>query len=273
MDSNIKTKVCSCCKKELPLSFFYRNKRITDGFSVYCKECESEKRRKRNQRSDIIENRRKRDRKYRQTEKSKQYRSLYHKSESYKKISKTYRESEKGKQTQRICNSRPERIRKDREYRKSEKCKEVWRKSATKRIKEGKNAELLRKRRRTNPNFKIQELLRGRLLREIKRRKFNKNSSALDLLGCSIDELKKYLEMQFEPGMTWDNHGENGWHIDHIIPCSYFDLKDPEQQRICFNYRNLQPLWKVDNIKKSNKVPDNVEELVEFLKQEIKNDT
>lgn len=53
---------------------------------------------------------------------------------------------------------------------------------------------------------------------------------------------------------------------------SNFDLTKEENQRICLNYRNLQPLWKVDNIKKSNKVPDNVEELVEFLKQEINND-
>lgn len=74
--------------------------------------------------------------------------------------------------------------------------------------------------------------------------------------------------MQFEPGMTWENYGTE-WHVDHIVPCSYFDLTDPEQQRICFNYRNLQPLWAKDNLEKSNSVSDNVEELVEFLKQEI----
>ena len=54
-----------------------------------------------------------------------------------------------------------------------------------------------------------------------------------------------------------------------IIPCAYFDLTKEENQRICFNYRNLQPLWARDNYKKSDEVPDNVEELVEFLKQEI----
>lgn len=77
--------------------------------------------------------------------------------------------------------------------------------------------------------------------------------------------------MQFEPGMTWDNlgKGEGKWQIDHIIPCSYFDLTKEENQRICFNYRNLQPLWAKDNLEKSNSVSDNIEELVEFLKQEI----
>lgn len=77
--------------------------------------------------------------------------------------------------------------------------------------------------------------------------------------------------MKFEPGMTWDNlgKGEGKWQIDHIIPCSYFDLTKEENQRICFNYRNLQPLWAKDNLEKSNSVSDNIEELVEFLKQEI----
>lgn len=80
--------------------------------------------------------------------------------------------------------------------------------------------------------------------------------------------------MQFEPGMTWDNlgKGEGKWQIDHIIPCSYFDLTKEENQRICFNYRNLQPLWAKDNVKKSNKIPNNVEEIVEFLKREIYGD-
>ena len=76
--------------------------------------------------------------------------------------------------------------------------------------------------------------------------------------------------MQFEPGMTWDNYGE--WQIDHIIPCSYFDLTKEENQRICFNYRNLQPLWASENNKKKAKVPDNVEEIVEFLRKEINNE-
>lgn len=101
----------------------------------------------------------------------------------------------------------------------------------------------------------------------------SKKNSTFDLIGCSLDELRVHLEQQFEPGMTWENYGgKDGWQIDHIIPISYFDLTKEENQRICLNYRNLQLLWKVDNIKKSNKVPDNVEELVEFLKQEINND-
>ena len=53
--------------------------------------------------------------------------------------------------------------------------------------------------------------------------------------------------------MTWKNHGRFGWHIDHIRACSRFDLSDLSQQKKCFNYTNLQPLWAKDNIRKSNK--------------------
>ena len=78
-----------------------------------------------------------------------------------------------------------------------------------------------------------------------------KTAHTLELLGCTVDELKAHLERQFQPGMTWDNYSYRGWHIDHIAPCSVFDLTDPEQQRICFNYNNLQPLWAKDNMQKS----------------------
>jgi DNA/RNA endonuclease G (NUC1) len=54
--------------------------------------------------------------------------------------------------------------------------------------------------------------------------------------------------------MNWENYGKNGWHIDHIIPCASFDLTDPKQQKNCFHYTNLQPLWAADNIRKSDKI-------------------
>ena len=61
----------------------------------------------------------------------------------------------------------------------------------------------------------------------------------------------EHIEKQFKPGMTWERYGE--WHVDHIRPCASFDLTDPEQQTICFNYENLQPLWAIDNMKKGAK--------------------
>ena len=74
---------------------------------------------------------------------------------------------------------------------------------------------------------------------------------AEELVGCSIHFLKEYLSKQFKPGMNWDNVGK--WHVDHIIPVAKFDLKDPEQQKICFHYTNLQPLWATENLKKGKK--------------------
>ncbi len=74
-------------------------------------------------------------------------------------------------------------------------------------------------------------------------------------MGCSISYYKDYLESKFQEGMTWKNYGVNGWHIDHIIPCSAFDLTDPEEVKKCFHYTNTQPLWAKDNRKKSNTIP------------------
>jgi len=67
-------------------------------------------------------------------------------------------------------------------------------------------------------------------------------------IGCSVNELKKWLELKFQEGMTWDNYGK--WHIDHIKPCCKFNLADIDDQKKCFHYTNLQPLWAKDNRKK-----------------------
>ena len=69
-----------------------------------------------------------------------------------------------------------------------------------------------------------------------------------------MQDLKIHLQEKWLPGMSWENYGYYGWHIDHIIPCSKFDLSKLEEQKKCFHFTNLQPLWAADNIKKSNKV-------------------
>lgn len=75
--------------------------------------------------------------------------------------------------------------------------------------------------------------------------------SSINLLGCSIFNLRKHLEFMFRPGMSWSNYGE--WHIDHIRPCANFDLTKPKQQKECFHYTNLQPLWASENLSKGAK--------------------
>ena len=52
--------------------------------------------------------------------------------------------------------------------------------------------------------------------------------------------------------MSWDNYGRDGWHVDHIRSCASCDLNDEEQQLVCFNWRNLRPMWAAENISKSD---------------------
>ncbi len=100
-------------------------------------------------------------------------------------------------------------------------------------------------------NYLIKTKLRTRLSQALKRnQKFGKT---LNLLGCSIEQFKIYLESQFTKGMNWDNYGIYGWHIDHKKPCAKFDLSKPSEQYKCFHYSNLQPLWAIDNLKKGSK--------------------
>lgn len=101
------------------------------------------------------------------------------------------------------------------------------------------------------PSYKISKVLRSRLGVAIKGNQ--KSGSAVSDLGCTIDQLKQHLESQFLPGMTWDNWGKEGWHIDHIRPLASFDLTDREQFLQACNFTNLQPLWAKDNLTKGAK--------------------
>lgn len=104
---------------------------------------------------------------------------------------------------------------------------------------------------KNNINYRILCNLRSRLSMAIAG--VTKTDTTKNLLDCSIEHLKKHLESQFSEGMNWDNYGLNGWEIDHIIPCSKFNLSVLDQQKECFHYTNLQPLWASDNRRKNSK--------------------
>jgi arginine decarboxylase-like protein len=106
--------------------------------------------------------------------------------------------------------------------------------------------------RRANPAAKIAANLRSRLNKAV--RGLVKQGSAVRDLGCSVPELKKHLEDRFLPGMSWENYGPKGWHIDHILPLSSFDLQERDQFLAACHYTNLQPLWATDNLVKNDKV-------------------
>jgi len=111
--------------------------------------------------------------------------------------------------------------------------------------------ERLRNRRKIDPTYKLIMNLRRRTLLALKGK--NKSASTMTLLGVpNVEFLWLHLEKLFKPGMTRENHGK--WHIDHIKPCSSFDLTKPEEQAKCFNYTNLQPLWASENLSKGNRI-------------------
>jgi len=92
-----------------------------------------------------------------------------------------------------------------------------------------------------------------RVISALKSQNLKKQHKTMDLVGCTPNELRTYLENLFIEGMTWENHGEV-WHIDHIRPCASFNLEDERELYTCFNYTNLQPLFVKDNLSKNNKV-------------------
>lgn len=105
---------------------------------------------------------------------------------------------------------------------------------------------------KTDIKHKLRVLLRSRLNKALNRN--YKSGSAVRDLGCTVEELKSYLESKFLPGMTWDNYGLYGWHIDHIKPLASFDLSDRKQMLEACHYTNLQPLWANDNLSKNDKL-------------------
>ena len=109
----------------------------------------------------------------------------------------------------------------------------------------------------SDPAYKIMCLLRTRLTKSIRNAMAQKASNTLDLLGCSIGRFGDYISAHFKPGMSWAKVLTGEIHIDHIKPIASFDLTDPEQQKACFHFLNLQPLWSIENLTKGSTYPIN----------------
>ena len=114
-----------------------------------------------------------------------------------------------------------------------------------------KNKIIIREKRRSNPTYKLINNLRKRVWSTLKGK--NKSANTITLLGIpNVQFLWIHLEKSFKPGMTRKNYGK--WHLDHIKPCSSFDLTKASEQRKCFHYTNLQPLWASENLAKGSKI-------------------
>jgi hypothetical protein len=105
-----------------------------------------------------------------------------------------------------------------------------------------------------NTSGRLKRRIMSRIWSAMKRQNVN-GSGTFAVVGCTPEQLRQHIEKQFQPGMSFDNYGE--WHVDHMRPCASFDLNDPAQFTECFNWRNLQPLWAADNLRKSDSYAQN----------------
>ena len=107
-------------------------------------------------------------------------------------------------------------------------------------------------RRRKDPLYKLGVNLSSRLRSALKRASYSKSRRALSMFGCTLKRLKRHLESKFTTGMTWENYGYHGWHVDHKKPISSATSRR-DLYRL-FHYKNLQPLWQKDNFSKGSKI-------------------
>jgi hypothetical protein len=116
-----------------------------------------------------------------------------------------------------------------------------------------KSRDYNRKRYYNDPVYRFGELTKTKIRNALKRASANKAAKTIELVGCSTKDLMSHIKSMWKPGMSWENYGIKGWHIDHIRPCAAFDLTDPEQQKQCFHWTNLQPLWAQENWAKGDR--------------------
>ncbi len=217
----MKTKICTKCYKYKNLSNFSKN-----GTSCWCKQCVKEYNKDYN-----IKNKKRlkiQKQQFYQEHKEEIINKVQEYAKDHKKSIIIYQKQYKDKNKE-----------KSKQYQKSY---------------QNRRNQQRNKRYKIDINYKLIELLRGRLYKALKNNW--KKGKTIELLACSIEELKKHLESKFTEGMNWKTHGrgKGKWNIDHIKPCSSFDLSKPEEQHKCFNFNNLQPLWAIDNLRKSDKI-------------------
>lgn len=214
-------KKCSKCHKSLSKENFYKNPNHSDGLFSCCKVCHNVCAKK---------YRDKNDNKERMKIWVKEFRKKDNWKEKNKEYLKKYRQTQKYKDYTKQYTSMRNKSLKGKEY----------------------NKKYIKNKIENNIQFKIEYEFRHKF-REAFINNYKKGY-IVDNIGCTIPELKIYLENKFISGMTWKNYGLTGWHVDHIIPMSSFNLINKKQLLKAIHYTNLQPLWALDNIKKSNKI-------------------
>lgn len=235
-------KFCSSCKKEKNVEEFYKNKKSKDKLDCWCKGCRQEYNKKyKKENKDAID----------------EYNKIYHQEhyEEQKEHKKETVNEYRKKNLEKIKEKKKSFYKKHKEKILAD-CKEYREKEDSK-IKRNLHDK---ERREKDINYRLQKNIRVVMAKALKRTK--KISSITENLGCSSEFLKQYLESKFKPGMTWENYGKE-WQIDHIIPLTAFDLTNIIHFKAAGNFKNLQPLWKEENLRKFNKF--NKEDFEKYL--------
>lgn len=231
-------KTCNTCETSKSLEEYTNNKRNKDGKDNRCKVCESE-RRKLN-RDKLRESQKKwRDKnpnymkEYGKKPEIISYQKEYYKEN--KDASLNYTKEWRKKNPEKYIESRKKYMEENRD--KMNEYHRQWK----------------QEKRDTDTNYKLKENTSRRIRYELNTLlKGKKTKRTTEYIGCSIDELKTHIEKQFNQKMSWENYGSY-WHIDHIIPCNAWDLSTEEDNKYCWNYRNLQPLESSENQSKKDK--------------------
>lgn len=241
----METKVCSKCGKEKETCEFRKRKDSKDGFRSECKECSYLIWKKyRDKNSELIKNKKKDD--Y-----IKNRKKILDRVKKYRKENiDIIREKDKIRSKKKYKNN-PEIYQsyynKNKEF--ILEYKKIWSEKNHQKIKEQKR-ENYKNRNKNDFIFNLKNRMRNSLYSYLKKLNITKKNKTFEIVGCTPQELKEHLEKQFIDGMSWENRGE--WHIDHIIPLSSAKTEE-ELYKLC-HYTNLQPLWAIDNIKKSNNI-------------------
>lgn len=242
----VEHKVCKTCGVHKPLSE-YNKAGGGKWLQPYCKPCDSERKKKHR-----IENKDKYD------ERSKAYYELNRVIVPEKqKIESRLRSNKALVEAGRAYNKAKKLTPDEKKRRKSENDKKYREKNSDK-IKVAKKkyydlcglekAKEWQKKNINNLEYITKKRLRGRIYVALKRG--IKSQSTMELLGCSIEQFKAHFESLFIESMDWDRYMAGDIDIDHIKPCKHFDLTNPDEQKKCFFYKNLQPLWHLDNLRK-----------------------
>lgn len=249
MEDNYKT--CSYCKvsKLATTDHFYHNSRGKGGWAAMCKCCQRLKASTPERKFKIKENRDRWQEENKEILKAKRSAKYNQNRAVIRTKQSEYYQSDVGKATRRAYQERPDVRERRREMqrilypRRAEKKKQWY--EANKHRQVG-----YRKKSAGKTQRRLYRKYSGRIRTALLLQKTSKNTSSTELLGCSIQELRDYMLSLFTDGMTWRDLEEGRIHIDHKQPCCSFDLSDPEQLKTCFHYTNLQPLWRIDNLRK-----------------------